>query len=328
MKCTNKVLRSFLTVMLCAVTLFFYGCGKEIITYPYSQYGSANVALDGNLFSNAELSGFASDLVAFTEDVSDSFSLENASSGILCDLNKRDVIFAHDPFSKRYPASITKIMTAYVALKKCSLDEIVTCTRGVSSIAVPDAVILGLVDGDTMTLDQALHLMLVSSYNDVAIAVAEHVSGSVEAFCQLMNDEAKALGATGTHFSNPHGLHEEDHYTTAYDLYLIFNEAIKNPDLLEIIQCKQYQTIYHDRVGKEHSVNAVSTNHFFRGTYEMPDTVTIVGGKTGTTDEGGYCLALFVRDRFSNPYVAIILDSSARELLYHEMTGLLNLVSN
>ncbi|MCR5278830.1 MAG: serine hydrolase [Lachnospiraceae bacterium] len=328
MKCTNRFTKLIAVLLSGLITVSLTACGKEEIIYPFSDYAKETAFVDGNLFSNAELEGFASDLVAFTEDNIEKYDLTHASSGILIDLNGQKEIFALNPFEKKYPASITKVMTAYVALKNSSLDEVITCTRSVSALGVPDAVALGLVEGDTMTMDQALHLMLVSSYNDVAVAIAEHVSGSIEAFCNLMNEEALALGATGTHFSNPHGLHEDDHYTTAYDLYLIFNEAIKNPDLLEIIQCKQYQTIYHDRSGKEHGVNSVNTNHFFRGTYEMPDTVTIVGGKTGTTDEGGYCLALYVKDKYSNPYIAVILDSDTRDFLYKEMTELLMVITN
>lgn len=310
------------------LTVSLTACGSEKIVLPFSDYAKETSFVDGNLFSNAELSGFAEDLVAFTGEKTEIYPLEHATAGILVDLGKKDVLFAKEPFEKKYPASITKLMTAYVAMKHSSLDEVITCSKNVSNLGVPDAVALGLVEGDTMTMDQALRMMLVASYNDVSVAVAEHVAGSVSAFCELMNEEALKLGATGTHFVNPHGLHDDEHYTTAYDLYLIYNEIISDPNLLEMIQSTAYTTVYHDRAGKERGVNAVSTNHFFRGTYEMPDTVTIIGGKTGTTDEAGYCLILYVKDKYSNPYIAAILDAETRDLLYKEMSELLSVLSN
>ncbi len=304
------------------------GCGAEKIAYPYSEYAKETTYEDGNLFSNAELSGFAKELAILEGDITDRYELPHASSGLLADLGKREIIFAKDPFEKKYPASITKLMTAYVAMKYSKLDEIITCTRSVSNLGVPDAVAYGLVEGDTLTMDQALRMMLVASYNDVSVAVAEHVSGSIASFCDLMNEEALKLGATGTHFTNPHGLHDDEHYTTAYDLYLIFNEITGNPDLMDMIQSTSYNTVIHDKAGKERQVSANSTNHFFRGTYDMPDSVTILGGKTGTTDEAGYCLTLYVKDNYSNPYIAVILDSQSREMLYLEMSELLSVLSN
>lgn len=284
---------------------------------------------DGDSFRDYEkgpslLDSFSSNIAVVEKDRVDNYVIENAGAGILVDLNNNEALFAQNIFDEKYPASITKILTAYVALKYASLDELITCTSEVvDNINVPDAVLLGLKSGDTMTLDQALRLMLLSSYNDVAVAIAVHVSGSEEAFCELMNNEARLLGASSTHFTNSNGLSDDEHYTTVYDLYLIFNAAIQNPTILEIIQSKEYSTVIVDRNGNDWSVSSRNTNQYFKGNYEIPENVTVVGGKTGTTDEAGYCLMLLVRDKYSNPYISIILGDNSRDNLYQDMSKLL-----
>ena len=140
-----------------------------------------------------------------------------------------------------------------------------------------------------------------------------------------MTAEARNLGCTGSNFVNPSGLPDPGHYTTAYDLYLIFNAAIKDPLIVETIQSNDYSTVIHSRSGNDKEVTAKSTNGFFRGNYQAPGDITVVGGKTGTTDEAGHCLMLLVRDTQSNPYIAIILGSSSTDDLYNEMANMLAL---
>ena len=106
------------------------------------------------------------------------------------------------------------------------------------------AVVCGLAEGDQLTLNQALHALLIKSANDAAVAIAEHIGGSVEGFADMMNEEAQAIGATNSHFVNPHGLNAENHYVTAYDMYLIFNEALKYDTVNEIISMTSYDTVY------------------------------------------------------------------------------------
>ena len=326
MKCINKLFKTFTAILLASCLTACVSTGSAL-RMPFSDFANSSETKDFSE-SDAVLSGFASGLAVLEGDVTDYYELENAPAGLLVDLNNNEIIFAENAFEERFPASITKIMTAYVALKYCDPSETITCTENVSTIDVYGAVLMGLKKGDTLTLDQALHLALLASYNDVAVAIAEHVSGSVEAFAELMNEEAKLLGATHSNFENPHGLTGDNHYTTAYDLYLIFNAAIQNQTILEIIQCKEYATVYYDKNGKELSAYAQNTNRYFMGTYTIPETVTLVGGKTGTTDEAGYCLMMLVRDKYSNPYIAVILGSDSRDHLYNEMTELLSRLNN
>lgn len=306
-------------------TSLFSACSKQEIKVPFSDFYEDNastyeeVTLEPSL-----LTPFSTNIAVVPADCIESVPLENAGAGLLIDVNNQEALFAQNVFDVKEPASITKIMTAICAVKYSTLDSVITCSGNVVNLGVPDAVVLGLHEGDTFTLDQALRLMLLSSYNDLAVAIAEHVSGSVEAFTELMNQEALSLGATSTIFGDPHGLYEETNFTSAYDLYLIFNEAIKYPVILEIIQSKEFSTNYKDKLGNEHQATAKTTNRYANGSYELPENVIVVGGKTGTTDNAGYCLMLLARDMFSNPYISIILQDNSRDNLYEDMTSLLS----
>lgn len=181
-----------------------------------------------------------------------------------------------------------------------------------------------------MTMDQALRILLLYSANDVAMMVAEGVAGSVDRFVEMMNEEARLLGATNTHFANPHGLTDANHYTTAYDLYLIFNQAIKYETFSEIIQMTGYQTVYYDKDGKEKQFDKSTTNLFLRSdfNYTAPPNVTVIGGKTGTTSAAGHCLMLLARDVGGSPYIAVVMGVPSTDELYTGMTDLLDEIQN
>ncbi len=326
MKCTSKfwayilifaIMASLLTACADEASLRMPFCDFEKI----SQSENLSIGKTGTM-----IAPFAEDFCVFAGEHTDLFSIPDSQSGILVDMSDNEVVFSENAFEERGLASITKVMTAYIALKMCDLDEIITCTNEVSEIKVSDAVVLGLKKGDQLTIDQALRLFLLSSYNDVAIAIACHISGTEAAFAELMNEEAYRLGCTHTHFSDSNGLSEDNHYTTAYDMYLIFKEAIKDEIFYEIISSKSYSTTYTDKNGKAVNASSSSTNQYFRGTYAIPENVTIIGGKTGTTTEAGYCLCLLVRDRYANPYIAIIFGADSRNNLYSEMTSLLDII--
>ena len=327
MKCTNKLLKFIAVIIMASL---FSACSESAeIRVPFStfidDYSIHELTLSDSV---SVLNGFSKNLCTFTDDNLDLYKPESVNAGLLIDISSNEVLYSENAFEKVYPASITKILTAYVALKYCDLDEEITCTSNVSKLRFSDAVSLGLKKGDILTVDQALNLALLASYNDVANAIAEHVSGSIEAFAELSNKEARALGATGTYFVNPHGLPDDNHYTTAYDLYLIFNAALQNPKFLEIIQSTDYSTRYHDKNDKDITAIAKNTNLFIRGTYELPEGVTVIGGKTGTTTDAGYCLLMLVEDASMNQYIAMILGANSRENLYGQMSELLSHLSN
>jgi len=322
-KCINKRITALFVLLI--MTCSLVGCGNLEYSMPYQPdagVSSFNIIYDAD--SNMA-QPFAADLcIAPKQGVnSGSINLSEAAAAVLFDVNEKEVIFAKNAHERLYPASLTKVMTALVALKYGSLDTVLTATSSVN-ITESGAQLCGLKSGDTMTLDQALRILLIYSANDVAMLIAENVGGSVDAFIEMMNEEAIRLGATNTNFVNPHGLTDEAHYTTAYDLYLMFNEAIRYETFNEIIQMTGYQTTYYDRNGKAKELSFQTTNLFLRGDYPAPTNITVIGGKTGTTNAAGHCLLLLSRDTGGNPYISIILRSEARDVLYTEMTDLLD----
>ena len=179
---------------------------------------------------------FANQLCVSNENVSLN-DFEVASSlhaAALFGVDQKKVFLSEHMHDRLFPASTTKILTLYLALKYGTLSDEVTVSK--NAVSVPsDSSVAGLREGEQLTLEDLLYGLMLPSGNDSAVAIAEHISGSVDAFVQLMNQEANALGATNSHFVNPHGYHDKDHYTTAYDLYLIFNQGIQNEKFVDII---------------------------------------------------------------------------------------------
>lgn len=244
----------------------------------------------------------------------------------LFQLDEKNVLYAENIHDRIYPASTTKILTAYVALKYGNLNDIVEVSRMATSVPA-DSSNAGLQLGDQMTLKDALYGLMLPSGNDSAVAIAEHISGSLDEFMVLMNREAQALGATQTHFTTPHGYQDANHYTTAYDLYLIFNECIQNPDFLEIVSTAEYTTDIKQADGTLRNTTWKQSNQFVNGLQEVPEGLQVYGGKTGTTSEAGACLILYFEDREANPYIAIMMGASNRPVLYENMTNLIETVA-
>ena len=142
-----------------------------------------------------------------------------------------------------------------------------------------------------------------------------------------MNAQAAELMATNSHFVNSNGLHDENHYTTAYDLYLIFNECIKHPEFLEIIRADSYTASYTKADGGTETMEFEPTNYYAAGMAMLPYGASVIGGKTGTTNEAGNCLILLNEDDEQNPYISVIMGAESKELLYQDMTEMINSIS-
>ena len=274
-------------------------------------------------------SGFSANIAVTATDIGGKtgFVLEDNSCAGLFDVNNSAVLYANNIHQQMNPASLTKVMTAICALKYGNLDDTVICSENITKLE-SGASTCGLKPGDRLTLEDALYCLLLPSANDAAIAIAEHISGSVEEFSNLMNKEASLIGATNSHFMNPHGLTQEDHYTTVYDMYLITNEAIHFPKFLEIIQTQKYEATFSNPDADTKTREVTSSNKFHDGTYSSPENITVIGGKTGTTNAAGSCLVLVTRDSKSNPYISIILHASERSVLYEEMIELLQEINS
>jgi len=320
-RCINNRRRCISLLMITIYgMLTLSGCGKNGLMMAYKdQYTIAST----NAVSS-KLEPFAAGLAVANEDIAGQMgaSVEDQSAAGLFDVAHREVLYGKDIHAQMMPASLTKIMTALVALKYGNTEDVINCTAEVEDLEY-DATKIGLVAGDQLTMNQALHALLISSANDAAIAIAIHVAGSQEDFVSLMNKEAKELGATNTNFANVHGLTADDHYTTVYDLYLITNAAMDYSLFNEIVHMDTYETVYNNGLGQEKKMSIKTTNLFLRGDYRAPERVTVIGGKTGTTLAAGNCLVLIVKDTSGNPYIGVILKASDRALLNEEMAKVL-----
>lgn len=162
-------------------------------------------------------------------------------AAMLVDLRTQTTLYGLNMYESNYPASLTKIMTCWLALENGNLDDILTVSETALQNLHESGSTAGLQVGEQMRLEDMLYCMMLESANESCQVVAEYISGSVEAFVELMNQTALELGCIGTHFANPHGLHDENHYTTAYDLSLITLRALENEDFKRITSAAEYE---------------------------------------------------------------------------------------
>ena len=298
------------------------GCGSEVKEAPYQLSERSMLGGEGQ-----GVHFFAEDLCV--PDGSGAYEDEavTAESAALFSLSDGTVPYYKNMYERMNPASITKVMTALVAIRHGNLSDLVTVTED-AVITESGASLCNIHPGDRLTLEQLLYGLMLPSGNDAGAAIAVHISGSIPAFAELMNEEAAALGATGTHFTNPHGLTDEDHYTTAYDLYLILNEALKEPEFRTIAGTSSYYAEYVDSAGETVSQTWKMGNQYLTGEREAPEGITVTAGKTGTTQAAGYCLIVSSETDAGDEYISVVLKADSRPALYDNMTNLMNKIVN
>ena len=226
-------------------------------------------------------------------DAYEDFDLD-AKAGLLIEADTGEILYEKNAHQENYPASLTKVMVALLAFEaidrgELSLTDSITATETAFDGLSSDGSTANIVPGETMTVEQLLNCMLIVSANEACNILGEHLSGSVEAFVARMNERASELGCEHTHFANATGLHDPQHYTTAWDLYLITREAMKHEKFMEICNSKSYTvpaTNMTEKPRELHSTNFLISNWRARG-YVYRDAQGI---KTGSTPEAGYCL--------------------------------------
>lgn len=200
----------------------------------------------------------------------------NARSYVALDRKSKKILIGKNEYNKVKMASTTKIMTATVILENCNLNDIVTVSKKAGGTGGSR---LGLKANDKISVHDLLYGLLLCSGNDAAVALAEHVSGSILDFCELMNIKAKELGMSNTHFETPHGLDSDGHYTTAYELALITDYALQNHTFRKIVETKNY------------TININGYPKTLLNTNELLGVVNgIYGVKTGFTNGANRCL--------------------------------------
>ena len=219
----------------------------------------------------------------------------SAKSAVLLDASTKNIICQKDAHTKRAMASTTKIMTALVAAELCELDRIVSVNAG--AVGVEGSSVY-LYAGEKLTMYELLCAMLLESANDAAAAIAFEVGGSIDGFCDIMNNKAKELNLKNTHFTNPHGLYDEEHYTTAYELALIARELLEHEELRKIVSTKKMT------IGTSDSTQRVLYNH--NKMLSMYDGA--IGVKTGFTKKSGRCL-VSAAERDGLTLIAVTIDA-------------------
>lgn len=213
----------------------------------------------------------------------------HSPSCILINSNSGKILYEKNAYNKMYPASTTKIMTAILVLENCNLNEIVTVSENAVSLnSVPETYTrANLKSGEKLSIENLLNVLLIPSANDAAIALAEHVSGSVDEFSKLMNSKAKEIGCTNTNFVNPNGVHNINQYTTAYDMSLIGKYAMKNDIFRKIVSktsCNLPITDIYDKDDRKfNNTNELLTSDDYYYEYTT-------GIKTGYTNSAQNCI--------------------------------------
>lgn len=234
-----------------------------------------------------------------------------AKSAILVDGATGQVLWSKNPDERMYPASITKILTALIAIQKGNLDDVVTIPKNAVGV---EGSSIGLQLGETFTLKNLLYSLLLVSANDAAVAIADHIAGSVPAFVQMMNDEARRLGAVNSHFANPDGLFNPDHYVTASDMAIITRAALANPVFREIVSTKYYTLPPRP--------NPLSQRFLVNQNRMLWTYPGAIGVKPGYVIRSGETLVA-AADRRGREMIAVVLDSSPAGL-FSDAASLLN----
>ena len=308
------------------MVVFGAGCGSQNISLnkEYNAYSyEDSILMD---ISEDDISYFAKDLCVTdrtnigTEET-DSWVAHGAG---VFNITTKEVLYSQNIFDKLYPASTTKVLTAYIILRDCNLNSVVTVSKEAAT-QEPDSSVAGLKAGDNITVRDLLYGLILPSGNDAAEALAEFHSGSLSAFADVMNETALELGATGSYFTNPSGLPDTNHYTTVFDMYLIFKTAIENPQFVDIINTKSKAVTYTAANGKTIHKTYNNTNRYFTGYATIPDGFTLIGGKTGTTGAAKYCLVLYTQNEAGDDIISIVFKADCRHNLYWLMNQILRL---
>ncbi len=230
----------------------------------------------------------------------------SAKASILVNAETGEIIHADNETEKEYPASTTKIMTALLVLENCNLDDTVTMTEDDFNLS-DGASTSGLQVGEEITIENLLYCLLLPSGNEAANALARVTGGSVEDFVQMMNDRATELGCVNTHFTNANGLHDDDHYTCAYDLYLIAQQAMQYDTFATIVNTAQ-KKLPATNMNEERVI--YTTNDLILSSSSSIYYDNCYGIKTGHTSEAGYCLVSYAT-KGSCSYYSVVLGAEA-----------------
>ena len=240
----------------------------------------------------------------------DVFEKITAPNLILANTDTGRILYERNADEKIYPASVTKLMTAIIVVEECKLSDIATVSEKAVKSVPFGYVNANLKIGEKLTIENLLNAMLIPSANDAANVLAEHVGGTIDNFAEKMNSKAKELGCTGTNFTNPSGLHEENHYTTTKDLLLIAREAIQKNTIRTIIGKTTYTLPKSNKYNKSNRI-LTTTNYMKRKELTRYYYQYCIGAKTGYTGEAKNCVIEYASKNNIN-LVAIVMGENAK----------------
>ena len=289
------------------------------------QLGLSGLSLDGVatpglvdlLMSDLSVYGFEAPIY-FDESTPLALSEDDLYSKacIVMEASTGNVLFSHEADTQHYPASTTKIMTLLLALERGGLEEEVTIPACAADVP-KDSSLVPVYEGEQMTMLDLLHGLIIRSGNDAANAVAELCAGSVDAFVARMNARAYELGMTGTHFVNPHGYHDPDHYTTARDLAILARQGLTDPTFCQIVTCLRYTL---PATSKREPLVIENSYEIFK-----PDSPFYIEGaagvKSGYTSKAGFCY-VGAAQRNGQTLIAVILDAPTRNRAWTDLKRL------
>ena len=243
----------------------------------------------------------------------------STEAAVLIDATSGAVLYEKNATMQMFPASTTKVMTALLAIEHGNLDDVITVSNDAVNNIDRSSSHIYLDYGEQFTLEQGLYALLLQSSNDVAYAIAEHIGGTYDNFIVMMNDKAKAIGAMNTNFVNPHGLPDDNHYTTAYDLALILKEAIRFEDFVTISSTVRYEMA---PTNKQDDIRyfANSNEHIKSGKFEYENAVL---GKTGYTKVAGYSFVEYAKSD-DLKLIVVTMNSQDSDIRFEESKKILD----
>lgn len=229
------------------------------------------------------------------------------------------ILYERNSNEALYPASLTKVLTAVVVMEHCNLDDKVTVNQTALDSVEYGYITANLKVGEVFTVEQLLNILLVSSSNDAALVLAEHVSGSIENFATLMNETAVKIGCTNSNFVNPNGVHHENHYSTAHDLALIANYSLQFDKLKELYKKTYYKLPATDLYPKEDRIFSSTNELILSGSTNYYRYAQ--GLKTGFTTPAGHCLIGYA-SKDGLELITVLLNGSTSDNRYLETKNL------
>lgn len=292
----------------------------------YPDIEAANYDIDHLIHQSDNLDFAQKDTIIARDDSTNAALFPDCYFTLLVDDTNQTVLAAKNVHQRMYPASMTKMMTAIVVADAIeagtiTLQDMVEITQNYD-LTSQDVAPAQLHPGYKISVKDLLYGLMLESNNYYALYLAEYVGGDVSGFCAMMNEKAQSIGATNTHFMNPHGLDDPGHYSTAYDMYLIVKEVHNHQVLRDIDGFDTYTYSYYDTNGAAIETESTATNMFVTGEVALPATFQIESWKTGTTSGAGNCLAMYLT-KDGKDYVVVASSGKSKEDLYDAIVRLL-----